>query len=259
MARSALLVVNSDTEARGEVAGRLASRYADDYDVITERTAKAAMDTLERLENQQRQTALILVDDLGPEQKAILDRARQRQPTTQRGLVISMADWVGAISVSDPGKADAIRQAMARGQIDFWTLIPSRSPDEDFHADISNALREWARSVLPAATVVDVVGRRWASRSHELRDLLRRNNIAHGFHDIDSEEGRRLLEMIGVGESQLPAILFFDGRTLVNPTNAEFADALGVQMRPAPRIMTSWWSVPASPDWQPAFTPPPRA
>ncbi len=233
MNQSAVLVVSSDPEAREEVAGRLISRYSDDYEVITERSTVAAMDTLERLDAEERQPALVLVDGLGPDQGAVLDRTRQRHPTTQRGLVISMADWVGAISMSEPGEADAIRHAMATGQIDFWTLIPSRSPDEDFHAHISAALREWARSVMPAAAVVDMVGRPWASRSHELRDLLRRNNVAHSFHDVDSEEGRRLLKTIGVGEDQLPAVLFFDGRTLADPTTPEFADALGVQMKPA--------------------------
>lgn len=233
MNQPAVLVVSSDPEARAEVAGRLINRYSDDYEVITERSTDAAIDTLERLDAEERQPALVLVDGLGPDQEAVLDRIRQRHPTTQRGLVISMADWVGAISMSEPGEADAIRHAMATGQIDFWTLIPSGSPDEDFHSHISAALREWSRSVLPPAAVVDMVGRQWASRSHELRDLLRRNNVAHNFHDVDSDEGRRLLETIDVGEDQLPAVLFFDGRTLADPTNSEFADALGVQMKPA--------------------------
>lgn len=87
--------------------------------------------------------------------------------------------------------------------------------------------------MLSPAAVLDMVGRRWASRSHELRDLLRRNNVAHVFHDVESDEGRRLLEAIGVGEDQLPAVIFFDGRTLADPTTPEFAKALGVQMKPA--------------------------
>lgn len=233
MTQPALLVVSSEPEAREEVTGRLISRYSGDYEVITERSTSAATGVLERLEEEDRLPALLLVDGLGPDEQSILSRTRERHPTTQRGLVISMADWVGAISLSEPAHADAIRRAIASGQIDFWTLIPSRSPDEDFHGHITAALREWARSVVPPAAVVDVVGRRWASRSHELRDLLRRNNVAHGFHDVSSEEGRRLLESTGVGEDRLPVVVFFDGRTLVDPTTPEFAKALGVQMKPA--------------------------
>ncbi len=233
MTQSAVLVVSSDPSARQEVTGRLISRYSDDYEVITERTTTAALSTLERLDEEERLTALVLVDGLGPDQQSILSRTRERHPETQRGLVVSMGDWVGAISMNEPAVGDAIRHAMASGQIDFWTLIPSGSPDEDFHAHISDALREWARSVLSPAAVLDMVGRRWASRSHELRDLLRRNNVAHVFHDVESDEGRRLLEAIGVGEDQLPAVIFFDGRTLADPTTPEFAKALGVQMKPA--------------------------
>lgn len=119
MTQSAVLVVSSDPSARQEVTGRLISRYSDDYEVITERTTSAALSTLERLDKEERLPALVLVDGLGPDQQSILSRTRERHPETQRGLVVSMADWVGAISMNEPAVGDAIRHAMASGQIDF--------------------------------------------------------------------------------------------------------------------------------------------
>ena len=89
--------------------------------------------------------------------------------------------------------AEAVRRAAALGQVEFWTLKPWRSPDEDFHSVIGEALRAWARSTLPRLELVRVVCERWAARSREIRDLLGRNNVPRGFYLAASDEGQRLL------------------------------------------------------------------
>jgi hypothetical protein len=35
---------------------------------------------------------------------------------------------------------------------------------------------------------VRIVGEQWSARSHELRDLLQRNGVPHGFYAADSSE-----------------------------------------------------------------------
>ena len=125
-----------------------------------------------------------------------------------------------------------MRRAAALGQVEFWTLKPWRSPDEDFHSVISAVLREWARCTLPRFEIVRVVGEQWTARSHEIRDLLGRNNVPHGFYPAVSDEGRRLLEQADVSAERLPVLVLFDGRILVDPTNAELGQALGVQTAP---------------------------
>lgn len=105
MTKPAILVASRDTAARGEITGRLIGRYSDDYEIIVEPPTSAATTALGRFVDEARQVALILVDGLGSQAASILRSIRERQPTTQRGLVISMADWVGAISLSDPEEA----------------------------------------------------------------------------------------------------------------------------------------------------------
>jgi thioredoxin reductase (NADPH) len=78
----------------------------------------------------------------------------------------------------------------------------------------------------------EVVCAQWAPRSHELRDLLSRNSIPFGFYPVDSQQGRALLEGIAVTSEHLPVVVLFDGRVLVDPSNAELAQALGIKTRP---------------------------
>jgi thioredoxin reductase (NADPH) len=79
---------------------------------------------------------------------------------------------------------------------------------------------------------VRIVGPQWSARSHQLRDLLTRNSIPHGFYDAGKPEGRKLLEQAGVAPVDQPVVLLFDGRVLVDPANEHIAEVLGVQTRP---------------------------
>jgi thioredoxin reductase (NADPH) len=80
---------------------------------------------------------------------------------------------------------------------------------------------------------VRIIGPQWSARSHELRDLLTRNSIPHGFYDVAKPEGYQLLQRTGVGSVDQPVVLLFDGRVLIDPPNERIAEVLGVQTRPA--------------------------
>jgi thioredoxin reductase (NADPH) len=81
---------------------------------------------------------------------------------------------------------------------------------------------------------IQIVGEQWTPRSHQIRDLLDRNAIPYQFQPHDSQAGRQLLREHGQDGSRLPVLVLFDGRVLVDPTNAEGAAALGVATRPEP-------------------------
>jgi hypothetical protein len=100
---------------------------------------------------------------------------------------------------------------------------------------------------------VRVIGERWSVRSQELRDIFSRNGIPAGFYDAASTAGRQMLRELSVAPSDLPVLmLLFGGRqaTLVNPSNAEIADAFAV-MPPIPPPRYSTWpsSAPARQAW----------
>jgi thioredoxin reductase (NADPH) len=100
---------------------------------------------------------------------------------------------------------------------------------------VSEQLTEWIRTTgQPGFVAIQIVGQQWTPRSHQLRDLLDRNAIPYQFHPHDSQAGRRLLRETGQDGTRLPVLVLFDGRVLVDPTNAEGAAAIGIATQPDP-------------------------
>jgi thioredoxin reductase (NADPH) len=126
---------------------------------------------------------------------------------------------------------------MALGQLDHWLNTPWGSPELRLYPAVGELLSQWAKATVSAGSQpqwVRVIGPRWSARSHELRDLLGRNNIPHGFYDADGEDGRRLIAQAGLAPGGPPVVVLLDGRVLVDPPNEGLAQALGAQTRPAP-------------------------
>jgi thioredoxin reductase (NADPH) len=226
MSRPVLLAVDDDPVALGVLRQELDKRYGADYRMLCDANAGAGLRGLEQLQADGGQVALVLADQWMPTMTgvAFLTRAHGLHPTAQRALLI---DW------GDRSTAEPILQAATFGQIDDWIAKPSQPGDERFHQAISGLLYEWARLHRPRFQAVRVVGDRWSARSHELRDLLGRNSIPFGFSPVDSEQGQRLLGSVDATGEQLPVVVLFDGRVLVDPSNAALAEAPGVRTRPA--------------------------
>jgi thioredoxin reductase (NADPH) len=121
---------------------------------------------------------------------------------------------------------------MVLGLVEGCLMQPWGSPDERLYPLVSELLVTWARMSRPHVEILRIVGRRWEPRSHELRELLELNGVGCGLYEADSEEGRRLLREVDHG-GRLPVVVFHDGRGLVDPTDGEIAQILGVRTEPA--------------------------
>jgi thioredoxin reductase (NADPH) len=216
-----LLAVDEEAEVLGEVSRELRQRYGDDYRVVCERSAEAAIERLRDFEAAGDEVALILADQWMPEMSGteFLTRAAEICPTAKRALLVA---W------GDRKAPEPIMRAMSLGRIDYYVNKPWGEHDERFHRVISEFLYDWAKDRMPKFEAIRVVGEQWSPRSHELRDLLGRNGVLHTFHPADSDEGRELLARTGHDPSQLPVLILFDGQVLVDPTNSDIADACGV-------------------------------
>ena len=117
------------------------------------------------------------------------------------------------------------------GTVDHWVWRPVQAPDEEFHRSVTEFLREWTSQLGGSFEPVQVIGKRWSARSQELRDLFARHRIPAGFSDATSGHARQMLRELGLASPDLPVVALrfaAEQATLVNPSNAEIADAFGV-------------------------------
>jgi thioredoxin reductase (NADPH) len=219
-----LVAVDDDPEALGRTGAELRRRYGDDYRVVCQSSSEAALAELEALRAQGEAVALVLADVWMAEGPGsdVLNRVRSLHPHAKRALLIDWGAW------GHRPTADSILHAMATGRIDYYVLKPVRSRDEQFHRMISEFLHEWSRAHSADAFELAVVADPGSPRTHELRDLLRRSGVPHGFHEADSAEGRALCEDADIEPGAPPLVRMRNGRILRDPSNEEVVAAFGV-------------------------------
>jgi thioredoxin reductase (NADPH) len=222
-----LVAVEEDAVALREVERELRDRYARHYRVVCMRSAREARACLEDLAARGEEVALVLAGQwlLGMTGSELLEDARHLHPHAKRGLLIAWGSW------GDRATGEAIFDSIAHGSVDHYVLRPSGSPDELFHQAISSLLLEWAEARRASPYTVHVVGESWSGRAYELRDTLGRCAMPHSFCLVDSNQGRALLADTGAG-AKLPLVVFPDGTTLEDPSNAEIARAAGSSVDP---------------------------
>jgi thioredoxin reductase (NADPH) len=225
MRQPVLIAVDSDRDILVAIERDLTRRFAADYRIVTTETPERAFAALDVDD----QVALVIAGQrlAGTTGVDFLNAFHQRHPAAKRLILISYGDIAA-------GRA-AVR-AMALGQLDHYLNKPWGHPELDLYPTVSELLSQRVRAAVAAGSqpeAVRIVGPRWSARSHELRDLLARNNVSHGFYDAAKPKGRQLLQQAGVTAGDHPIALLFDGRVLVDPPNEAIAEALGVQTRPA--------------------------
>lgn len=225
-----IVAVDEDAGALSAVESELVDRYSRSYRVACVRSAEEAVAELEGLAAAGEDVALVLVGQTlgGVGGNELLGRVRALHPHAQRGLLIEWRSW------GDGETGELILQAMARREIDFYVIRPSRSPDEVFHQAISTFLLEWAHARRVSPHTVQIVAESWAGRAYELRQVLGRCAVPHSFLLADSPDGRARVIETGDG-SALPIVIFPDGTVLTDPSNLELAAAAGATIDPRDR------------------------
>ncbi|MHB8233673.1 MAG: NAD(P)/FAD-dependent oxidoreductase [Solirubrobacteraceae bacterium] len=230
MSRPVILVVEQDEKSRRDIERELSDRYERSYRVVCVGSAPDAEAELARLVDAGEEVALVLAGEslAGRPGSEFLSGVRKRHPQAQRGLLIDYASW------GDGPTGQTIFSAMARRQIDYYLIRPTRAPDEMFHQAISTFLLEWAHARRLSSHTVHIVGESWTGRAHELREVLGRCALPHAFLLADSPDGRELVAEAGDG-NPLPLVVFPNGEVLANPSNAELTIAAGGPVNPEGR------------------------
>jgi thioredoxin reductase (NADPH) len=156
-----LLAVDEDRDALEDVETHLVRRYGRDYRVECLGDPEEALRLLTELAHAGEEVALVLAakslwDTTGGE---LLERVRQLHPHAKRALLVPYGAW------TDPPTAEAIRDSLALGRIDYYVLRPAASADEVFHQAISSFLLEWATDRRVVPHTVHIVGDAWSGRA----------------------------------------------------------------------------------------------
>jgi thioredoxin reductase (NADPH) len=218
--RPVILIVDDDPAALSSLLEALARRYGGDYRVTAQlRTADAVAD-LERMQQAGEQVALVIADQWMPEMTGIelLDRAHSLHPHAQRALLV---EW------GDRTATHTIIEGCAFQHIENYLQKPWSPPEVYLYPQIGEFLADWVRVHGPRMELVRIIGSDPLPRANELREVLSRNGIPHGYYLADSPEGRDLLAKARLDDSHLPVVALLDGRVLVDPSNSELLDTLG--------------------------------
>jgi len=231
MAKPVLVVVDDEDASLQALGLELESRYGAHYQVVPGSSAEVALARLAELKAAGADVPLVLASQRLPGMGGtqLLARVRQFFPTARRGLLITWGD------MSAPAP---FLEAAALGWLEFYLIKPTRSPDEQFHRVITGSLEEWWREHggQSDGVMATLIGDEPLARVHEIRDLLTRGSLPFAFHPSDSPEGQAALRRLGVSEPAGPVLSLESGVVLVDPSNAEIAEALGLEVRPAEGI-----------------------
>ncbi|GLW08916.1 fused response regulator/thioredoxin-disulfide reductase [Microtetraspora sp. NBRC 13810] len=223
MANPAILTVDDDPAVSRAVARDVRRRYGDRYRVVRADSASAALEALREIKLRGDQVAVILADYRMPEMNGIqfLEAAMDLFPLARRVLLTAYADTDAAI--------DAINVV----DLDHYLLKPWNPPEEKLYPVVDTLLDAWSSTPEVAAPDIRVVGHRWSAPSFVVRDFLARNLVPYRWLQADEPEGERLLMAAGVSPSDVPVVVTADGKSLVQPSEAELAANVGLTTTPA--------------------------
>jgi len=185
-----------------------------------------ALEALRQMTLRGEQVAVILADYRMPGMNGIefLEQAMDVYPYAKRVLLTAYADTNAAI--------DAINVV----DLDYYLLKPWDPPEEKLYPVVDDLLAAWLSSEHRPVPETKVIGHRWSARSSEVREFLARNQVPYRWFASDQPEGQRLLAAAAADDRGLPVVITPDGSTLIQPSDAELADKVGLATTPAEKF-----------------------
>src|SRR5829696_5141459 len=188
-----LLAVDDDEPVLASIERDLRERYSEHYRVMAASSGEQALDLLRRLRLREDAVALLLVDQRMPGMSGteLLAASRELYPDARRVLLTAYAD------------TDAAIRAINDAEVQHYLLKPWDPPEERLYPVIDDLLETWRRP-LPVANL-RVVGDRWSSTTHDLREFLARNLVPYKWLDVESDpQARLLLDVARTDAGSLP-------------------------------------------------------
>lgn len=214
-----ILAVDDDPEVLRAIDRDLRHQYGGKFRVLRADGGAHALEILRQLQQRNEPLALMLSDHRMPQMNGVefLEKAIVLFPNAKRVLLTAYAD------------TDAAIRAINTVHIDFYLLKPWDPPEQNLYPVLDDLLNDWYAAFHPPFEGIRVLGHRWSSLTHETKDFLARNLVPYEWLDIETDKVSRLVEQAAWDVSVLPLVLFPDGTSLVQPTQAQIAEKLGLQ------------------------------
>ncbi len=223
VARPAILTVDDDPSVSRAVARDLRRQYGEGYRIVRAESGPQALEALREIKLRGEQVAVLLADYRMPAMSGIefLEQAMDLFPLARRVLLTAYAD------------TDAAIQAINVVDLDHYLLKPWDPPEEKLYPVVDGLLDAWTASDRQPPREIRVIGHRWSARSYEVRDFLARNLVPFRWYLADDPEAQRLMAAAGVGDDKLPVVVTADGTAMIEPSDAELAQHVGLATNPS--------------------------
>jgi thioredoxin reductase (NADPH) len=213
-----MLTVDDDPAVSRAVARDLRRHYGEEHRIVRAESGADALETLRELKLRGDAVAMLIADYRMPQMSGIefLEQAMDLYPAARRVLLTAYADTHAAI--------DAINVV----DLDHYLLKPWDPPEEKLYPVIDGLLEAWRAAPEHPIPHTKVIGHRWSARSWQVRDFLARNGLYYTWFMADEPAGERILKAAGEDGLRLPVVVTERGEPLVDPTDAQLADTLGL-------------------------------
>ena len=217
-AKPVILAVDDDADVLRLIKSDLRKQYGHDYRVLSADGGQRALDALTELQERGEPVALLVVDQRMPGMGGVdfLEQAIKLFPKCKRILLTAYADTEAAI------------KAINKVKTDYYLLKPWDPPEEQLYPVLTDLLDDWKAGYRPPFGGIQVIGNRWSSDSHRVKDFLARNQVPYEWQDIEDNS-----EACGIYENadapKLPLVVFPDGTRLEDPEIGVLAEKVGLK------------------------------
>jgi thioredoxin reductase (NADPH) len=223
-AKPVVLTVDDDAGVAQALVRDLRRQYAQRFRVVSAESGGQALEILRELRLAEEEAAVLLADHRMPGMTGVefLEHSLELYPTAKRVLLTAYAD------------IDAAIHAINTIGLDYYLLKPWSPPEQKLYPVLDELIEDWLADYKPPFEGVRLIGHRWSARSHEIKDLLARNQIPFQWLEVEtSEDARELLaaSQIPPNPDRLPVVVTVSGSVLEKPDNATLAAQIGLQTR----------------------------
>jgi len=215
-----ILAVDDDASVLEALVQDLRRNYGEHYRILRAASGQAALDTCAQLKDRGDPVALVVSDQRMPGMTGVemLERLHSVIPAARRVLLTAYADTEAAI------------RAINSARIHYYLTKPWDPPEERLYPVLDDLLEDWSEGYKAPFEGIRVVGPRWSLRDYQIRNFLSRNQVPYVWVDPEKDsQAVELLRRFNLDDGRLPAVLFPDGTSLVQPDVALLAEKVGMR------------------------------